>query len=168
MILPIKIHRFEDNTDTIANHTEETLDYGEMLYEASTGYFYVSPKDGTKISELKPINEQLPAKRVATDDERIYVGFDSDNHIGNFSIDLSNGNLVGMGGGDRTSRGLVHAGVVDSYLNGLQYLTLSNDIGAGSIVGQLIYGKDDPNTLTSKGELFPTDGQVYFRLKSGE
>ena len=71
-----------------------------------------------------------------------------------------------VGGGSRVDRGLENVGLINCYANGLPYIKLTNDIGAGSTVGQPIYGADDPNTLQASGELFPVEGQLYFRLTS--
>lgn len=169
MIVPIKLHRFEDPTDTIANHTNDTLDYGEALYEASTGYLYVSPADGTKISELTPVNANLPAKKLTTEDGLVQLGFADgaiSDTIGNMYINQDNGNLIGKSGGDRTSKGLENVGLINCYANGLPYAKLTNDVGAGSVVGQPIYGTEDPNILQARGDLFPEEGQLYFRLTS--
>lgn len=170
MIVPIKLHRFENPADTIADYPNETLDYGEALFEASTGYLYVSPADGTKISDLVPVNANLPAKKLITEDERVQLGVANstvNDSIGTLYIDQENGNLVGkVGGGSRVDRGLEHVGLINCYANGLPYAKLTNDVGAGSVVGQPIYGTEDPNTLQVSGELFPVEGQLYFRLTS--
>lgn len=170
MIVPIKLHRFENPADTIADYPNETLDYGEALFEASTGYLYVSPADGTKISDLVPVNANLPAKKLITEDGRVRLGVaDSmtNDSIGTLYIDQKNGNLVGeVGGGSRADRGLENVGLINCYANGLPYVVLTNDLGPGSVVGQPIYGTDDPNTLQASGELFPVEGQLYFRLTS--
>lgn len=170
MIVPIKLHRFENPADTIADYPNETLDYGEALFEASTGYLYVSPADGTKISDLVPVNANLPAKKLITEDERVQLGVANstvNDSIGTLYIDQENGNLVGkVGGGSRVDRGLENVGLINCYANGLPYAKLTNDVGAGSVVGQPIYGTDDPNTLQASGELFPVEGQLYFRLMS--
>lgn len=170
MIVPIKLHRFENPADTIADYPNETLDYGEALFEASTGYLYVSPADGTKISDLVPVNANLPAKKLITEDERVQLGVANstvNDSIGTLYIDQENGNLVGkVGGGSRVDRGLENVGLINCYANGLPYAKLTNDVGAGSVVGQPIYGTDDPNTLQARGELFPVEGQLYFRLTS--
>lgn len=170
MIVPIKLHRFENPTDTIADYPNDTLDYGEALFEASTGYLYVSPADGTKISDLVPVNANLPAKKLITEDGRVQLGVANstvNDSIGTLYIDRANGNLVGkVGGGSRMSRGLENVGLINCYANGLPYAKLTNDVGAGSVVNQPIYGADDPNVLQASGELFPEEGQLYFRLTS--
>lgn len=170
MIVPIKLHRFENPTDTIADHPNDTLDYGEALFEASTGYLYVSPADGTKISDLVPVNANLPAKKLITTDGRVQLGIArgaASDYIGTLYIDQANGNLVGMvGGGSRMNRGLENVGLINCYANGLPYAKLTNDVGAGSVVNQPIYGADDPNVLQAGGKLSPTEGQLYFRLTS--
>ena len=170
MIVPIKLHRFENPTDTIADYPNDTLDYGEALFEASTGYLYVSPADGTKISDLVPVNANLPAKKLITKDGRVQLGVANstvNDSIGTLYIDRANGNLVGkVGGGSRMSRGLENVGLINCYANGLPYAKLTNDVGAGSVVNQPIYGADDPNALQASGELFPEEGQLYFRLTS--
>ena len=131
---------------------------------------YVSPADGTKISDLVPVNANLPAKKLITEDGRVQLGVANstvNDSIGTLYIDRANGNLVGkVGGGSRMSRGLENVGLINCYANGLPYAKLTNDVGAGSVVGQPIYGADDPNTLQASGELFPEEGQLYFRLTS--
>lgn len=170
MIVPIKLHRFENPTDTIADYPNDTLDYGEALFEASTGYLYVSPADGTKISDLVPVNANLPAKKLITEDGRVQLGVAHggvSDSIGTLYIDRANGNLVGkVGGGSRMSRGLENVGLINCYANGLPYAKLTNDVGAGSVVNQPIYGADDPNVLQAGGKLSPAEGQLYFRLTS--
>lgn len=170
MIVPIKLHRFENPTDTIADYPNDTLDYGEALFEASTGYLYVSPADGTKISDLVPVNANLPAKKLITKDGRVQLGVANstvNDSIGTLYIDRANGNLVGkVGGGSRVDRGLENVGLINCYANGLPYAKLTNDVGAGSVVNQPIYGADDPNVLQAGGKLSPTEGQLYFRLTS--
>lgn len=157
MIVPIKLHRFENPADTIANHADETLDYGEALFEASTGYLYVSPADGTKISELTPVNAGLPAKKVDSGSVKVGISDEYDK-IGIFKVNTESGDFTADAINDGT-HGLHDTWLIDSAINGLTKINLKNDTNK---IGDPIYGELSPEEAVTA----PEEGMIYFKINA--